>query len=108
VLGWLVQMMDAPAATFQEALDWTWRYANIVHPGGPWIETGLRSAMVSDVFLVNGEAHTVMMMGFERFEFQHEGDVLILHGNKVPRLSCDRLFAHALERSGDRIAGTAP
>jgi hypothetical protein len=28
---------------------------------------------------VIGEAHTVMM-GFERFEFRREGNVLILHG----------------------------
>jgi hypothetical protein len=46
------------------------------------IRNFLRSAMVGDVFLVNSEAHAVMMMGFERFEFQRERDVLILHGQQ--------------------------
>ncbi len=75
----LVHTVEAPGQTLREALDWTWRYANIVHQGDPWIKTGLRSAMVGDVFVVNGEAHAVMMMGFERFEFQREDNVLILH-----------------------------
>jgi hypothetical protein len=72
-----VHSAEAPATTLQEALDWTWRFANVVHQGDPWVKTGLRLAMVGDVFLVNGEAHAVMMMGFERFEFQREGDLLI-------------------------------
>jgi hypothetical protein len=78
----LVHTGEAPVQTVQEALDWAWRYANIVHQGDPWIKTGLRSAMVGDVFLVNGEAHAVMMVGFERCEFQREEDVLILHGQQ--------------------------
>ncbi len=76
----LVHTVEAPVSTLQEALDWTWRYANIVQADDPWTRTGLRSAMVGDVFFVNGEAHAVMMMGFERFEFQREGDTLISHG----------------------------
>ncbi len=76
-------MVEAPVQTVQEALDWTWRYANIVQQGDPWTRTGLRSEMVGDVFFVNGEAHAVMMMGFERFEFQREGDTLILHGRQT-------------------------
>jgi hypothetical protein len=27
----LVQVVEAPAQALEEALDWTWRYANIVH-----------------------------------------------------------------------------
>jgi hypothetical protein len=36
--------------------------------------------MVGDVFVVNGEAHAMMLMGFERFGFRREGHMLILHG----------------------------
>jgi hypothetical protein len=73
--------------TLQEALHWTWRYANIVQADDPWIKTGLRSAIVGDVFFVNRETHAVMMIGFERFEFQREGDVLILRGQQtIPRI----------------------
>jgi hypothetical protein len=79
----LVHAVEGPAQALEEALDWAWRYANIVHQGDPWIKTGLRSAMVGDVFLVNGEAHAVMMMGFERFQFQREGDRLILRGQET-------------------------
>lgn len=75
-----VDTVELPETMHQEALDWTWRYANIVHQGDPWIKTGLRSAMVGDVFLVNGEAQAVMMVGFARFEFEREGDVLIIQG----------------------------
>jgi hypothetical protein len=76
----LVHTAEVPAATIQEALDWTWRYAKIVEQNDPWTHSGLRSAMVGDVFLVNGEARAVMRLGFKHFEFQREGDVLILHG----------------------------
>ena len=78
----LVHVVEVPATTLVEVLDWTWRYTNIVERGDPWSQIGLRSAMVGDVFLVNGEAHAAMMMGFERFGFQREGDVLILHGQQ--------------------------
>jgi hypothetical protein len=78
----LVQPVEVPATTLQEALDWTWRYANIVHQGDPWIKTCLRSAMVGDVFLVNGESLAVMMMGFQRFEFERKGYELIVRGQQ--------------------------
>jgi hypothetical protein len=59
----LTSAAEVPATTLQEDLDWAWRYANVVQQGNPWIRTGLRSAMVGDVFLVNGETHSVMLMG---------------------------------------------
>jgi hypothetical protein len=76
----LMHTIEVPATTLEEPLDCTWRDANIVQHGDPWIKTGLRSAMFGDLF-VKGEAHAVMM-GFERFEFQREGDVLILNGQR--------------------------
>jgi hypothetical protein len=79
----LVHAAEAPATTIQAALDWTWRYANIVELNDPWTDTGLRSAMVGDVFFANGEAYAVMMLGFQRFEFQREGDLLILKGRQT-------------------------
>ncbi len=74
-----VHSVETPVQTLPEALDWMWRYTNIVQPADPWVKTGLRSAMVGDVFVVNNQAHAVMMLGFERFEFHREGDRLILH-----------------------------
>ncbi len=46
------------------------------------VETGLRSAMVGDVHFINSEVHAVMMVGFERFEFRREDDMLIMHGQQ--------------------------
>jgi hypothetical protein len=77
------QSNDSVLCACPKALDWTWRHANIVQADDPWTGTGLRSAIVGDVFLVNGVAHAVTMAGFERFEFQREGDSLILHGRQV-------------------------
>jgi hypothetical protein len=79
----LVHTVEPHAVTIQKALDWTWRYANVVCESDPWTRTGLRSAMVGDVFLINDEAHAVMMAGFAQFEFQREGDSLILHGQQT-------------------------
>lgn len=42
--------------------------------------------MVGDVFFVNGEAQAEMMMGFERFEFQREGDVLVFRRRQITPL----------------------
>ncbi len=56
--------------------------------------------MVGDVFVVNGEAHAVMLMGFERFEVRREGDTLILHGRQnlppifLPNNSLDVCLCH--------------
>ena len=79
----LVHAVETPAGELEEALDWAWRFANVVQAGDPWIKTGLRSAMVGDVFFVNGEAHAVMIAGFDRFEFQREGEMLTLLGQQT-------------------------
>jgi hypothetical protein len=47
-----VHAVAVPEHKPQEALDWTWRYANILHRGYPWIKTGLRSAKVGGVYLI--------------------------------------------------------
>lgn len=84
----LVHTVEAPTISIEEALAWMWRYANVVEPNDPWICVGLRSAMVGDVFLVNGEAHAVMMIGFQQFEFEREAGTLTLRGGLTTRLPC--------------------
>jgi hypothetical protein len=46
----LVQVVEAPVQTLQKALDWTWRFANILQHGDPWIRTGLVSRWMAMSF----------------------------------------------------------
>lgn len=73
----LVRSVKAPTISVEEALAWTRRHAN-VNANDPWIRTGLRSAMVGDVFLVKRQAYAVMPVGYERFEYQRDGGTLTL------------------------------